>query len=89
MPALIDKIDDKVGQAYGGWPDRLYLVGKDGKIAYAGRRGPAGFAPEEWEKAIVAELQKLRTPAPTAPGMPKDKDKEKDKAEPAPGKQQR
>ena len=58
MPALIDRVDDKVGQAYSGWPDRLYLIGKDGKIAYAGDRGPFGFDPAAWEKAIVAEKKK-------------------------------
>jgi len=55
MPALIDRVDDKVGKAYSGWPDRLYLIGKDGKIAYAGKRGPFGFDPAGWEKAIIAE----------------------------------
>jgi len=59
IPAVVDKIDDKVNQAYGGWPDRLYLVGKDGKIAYAGGRGPGGFHPEELERAILAELEKI------------------------------
>jgi hypothetical protein len=55
MPALVDRIDDKVSRAYGGWPNRLYLVGKDGKVAFAGTRGPAGFEPDALEKAIVAE----------------------------------
>ncbi|MCA8974607.1 MAG: hypothetical protein KDC98_07785 [Planctomycetes bacterium] len=58
MPALIDRVDDKVGKAYGGWPDRLYLVGTDGKIAYAGGQGPFNFDPDGWEQAIVAELAK-------------------------------
>lgn len=55
MPALVDRIDDKVGLAYAGWPDRLYLIGKDGKIAYAGERGPRGFDPDAWAKAIETE----------------------------------
>jgi hypothetical protein len=55
MPALIDRIDDKVGLAYAAWPDRLYLVGKEGKIVYAGERGPRGFDPAGWAKAIEAE----------------------------------
>jgi type I thyroxine 5'-deiodinase len=60
MPAVVDGIDDKVNQAYGGWPDRLYLVGKDGTIAYAGGRGPFFFSPDELESAIRAELDKSR-----------------------------
>jgi len=59
MPALIDGVDDKVGKAYGGWPDRLYLIGKDGKIAFAGAQGPGGFDPAAWETAIVTEKARI------------------------------
>jgi hypothetical protein len=62
MEALVDRLDDAVNQAYGGWPDRLYLVGRDGKIAYAGGKGPAEFRPDELEKAIERELAVGKTP---------------------------
>lgn len=68
MPALIDRVDDKVNQAYQALPDRLYLVGKDGKIAYAGARGPRGFNPDELGDAIVKELEKLEPPPPSDQG---------------------
>ena len=58
---VLDRIDDKVGAAYAGHPDRLYLVGLDGKIAYAGARGPMGFSPSELEMAIIAELSVIDT----------------------------
>lgn len=58
ITAVVDRIDDAVNQAYSGWPDRLYLVGKDGKIAYAGGRGPFGFKPDELETAILGELDR-------------------------------
>ena len=54
--AVVDKIDDKVNKAYGALPDRLYLVGQNGRIAYAGERGPQGFSPDELEDAIKKEL---------------------------------
>lgn len=73
MPALIDRIDDKVGLAYAAWPDRLYLIGKDGKIAFAGERGPRGFDPEAWEKAIVAEMARAGD-AGSKQGKPKADD---------------
>ena len=38
IPAIVDRLDDQVNKDYGAQPDRLYLVGKDGKIAYAGTR---------------------------------------------------
>ena len=30
--AYVDEMDDKVMVAYAAWPERLYLVGKDGRI---------------------------------------------------------
>ena len=53
---LIDEIDNEVAREYGGWPDRLYLIGKDGRIAFQGAAGPFGFKPEQLEQAIQAEL---------------------------------
>ncbi len=54
MPALIDRIDDAVNQAYKGWPDRLYLVDREGKIAYAGGRGPFFFSTDALEERLQA-----------------------------------
>jgi hypothetical protein len=56
IPVLIDEIDNEVARQYGGWPDRLYLVGKDGRIAFQGDPGPFGFKPEQLDQAIQAEL---------------------------------
>ena len=58
MRAVLDRIDDKTGVAYSAWPDRLFLVGQDGKIAYAGGRGPFEYRPPELKAAIVDELKK-------------------------------
>ena len=60
MPTLIDGIDNTVGNAYAGWPDRLYLVGSDGKVAYKGGRGPRGFKPPELDAAIRKEIAKTQ-----------------------------
>jgi len=56
IPALLDNIDDKTSKDYASLPDRLYLVGKDGKIAYAGDKGPRGFKIDELEQAIEQEV---------------------------------
>ncbi len=56
IPTLIDNIDNKVGEMYEGWPDRMYLVSRDGTIAYKGARGPFGFRPPELEDAIRKEI---------------------------------
>jgi len=43
MPVLVDEMDDRVGHAYSGMPDRLYVIDRHGKVAYKGGRGPFGF----------------------------------------------
>lgn len=56
IPVLLDDVDDAVALAYGGWPDRLYLIGRDGRIAFQGEEGPSGFEPEQLARAIETEL---------------------------------
>ena len=56
IPVLIDEIDNEVARQYGGWPDRLYLIAKDGRISFQGGEGPFGFKPDELEEANQAEL---------------------------------
>lgn len=56
MPILVDHVDNAVARAYGALPDRLYLIAKDGLVAFQGAEGPWGFRPEELEAAIEKEL---------------------------------
>jgi len=56
MPAVVDDIDDTVAKAYAGLPERLYLIDREGRVAYKGGVGPMFFKPGEWEQAIVAYL---------------------------------
>ena len=56
LPVLVDDVGDEAARAYGGWPDRLYLIGADGTIAYQGGPGPFGFDVGELEAAIEREL---------------------------------
>jgi hypothetical protein len=59
MPLLVDAIDDRVGHTYSGMPDRLYVVGRDGRIVFKGGRGPFGFNPAEMEQALALHLLDL------------------------------
>ena len=52
----VDEMDDGVMTAYAAWPERLYLVGVDGRVLYAGGLGPWGFSPEELKGALDAAL---------------------------------
>lgn len=54
FPAVIDGIDNTVEQAYTGWPDRLYLIDRDGKVVFKSKPGPFGFHPDDLERALKA-----------------------------------
>jgi hypothetical protein len=56
MPMVVDGVDNAVASAYGGWPDRLYLIRPDGRIVFQGGEGPFGFKPEELERAVEREV---------------------------------
>lgn len=59
LPCLLDGIDNKVGKAYAAWPDRLYVVGIDGKISFKGGRGPFGFKPKQAAEALAKQVKKI------------------------------
>jgi peroxiredoxin len=65
MPLLVDEMDDRVGHAYSGMPARLYVIDRDGKIAYKSGRGPFGFKPDEMEQSLVMLLLDQQKPANT------------------------
>lgn len=56
FPALIDDINNHTEEAYTGWPDRLYLIDAEGRIAYKSRPGPFGFKPDELATALAQQL---------------------------------
>ena len=61
IPCLIDDMKNTAARAYKAWPDRLFIVGRYGRLAYTGESGPFGFLPHEMEKALKKELKrKLR-----------------------------
>jgi thiol-disulfide isomerase/thioredoxin len=57
FPMLVDTIDDTVGTRYSGMPGRLYVIDRQGKIAFKSGRGPYLFKPAELEQALVLLLQ--------------------------------
>jgi hypothetical protein len=64
LPILVDTIDDQVEKAYAGWPDRLYVIDPEGKIAYKSGPGPRGFLVTEARAALEKLLGLPPTPAP-------------------------
>ena len=48
-----------MASAYGALPDRLYLIGRGGDVAFQGEPGPWGFQPADLETAIESELGRI------------------------------
>ena len=57
MPALVDGIDNRIERAYTGWPDRLYVIGTDGRVRYKSAPGPFGFSTADLERSLQQMLQ--------------------------------
>ncbi len=55
MPAVLDNLDNATEAAYTGWPDRLYLIDRDGRIAFKSGTGPWGFVPAD----LAAKLKQI------------------------------
>ncbi len=57
IPCLVDDLQNTAQKAYAGWPDRLYVIDKDGTVAYRGEPGPRGFKPDDAEAALKSLLR--------------------------------
>ena len=44
---LVDDISNTANACFAAWPERLYVIGRDGRIKYKGGMGPFYFDPEE------------------------------------------
>lgn len=64
MTMLVDGMDDRVGHLYSGMPSRLYVIDKDGRVAYQSGRGPFGFKAGELEQALLLTLLAEADPEP-------------------------
>ncbi len=63
MPLFLDGMENHASRAFAAWPERLVLVDAEPRIAYPGRPGPWGFAPEEAEHQLAALLEGTAPPA--------------------------
>jgi thiol-disulfide isomerase/thioredoxin len=69
MPILVDTIGDTVGARYSGMPSRLYLIDRQGRVAFKSGRGPFGFKPAELEHSLLLLLHdEFPGPRQTDPG---------------------
>jgi len=52
IPSLLDGIENRVERAYTGWPDRLYIIGRDRRVHFKSAPGPFGFSTGELEESL-------------------------------------
>ena len=52
----MDGIGNEVNRAYAAAPARIYVIAKDGRIAYQSGPGPFGLDPDGVEAAVKHEL---------------------------------
>jgi tetratricopeptide (TPR) repeat protein len=52
FPALVDGMDDRAETAYQAWPSRVYLIGRNGRVAFNTRLGELDFHPADLEGAL-------------------------------------
>ena len=52
MFALVDDIENTTESAYTAWPDRLYVIDVDGRVAFKSAPGPYGFHPDDVERTL-------------------------------------
>jgi hypothetical protein len=64
LPILVDTLDDQAEKAFAAWPDRIYVVDPEGKIAYKGGPGPRGFNVGEAAAALERVLEGQPPDAP-------------------------
>lgn len=52
LPTVVDGMENAVARAYAAFPDRIYIVDGEGRVAYKGRLGPSGFDVGEARSAL-------------------------------------
>ena len=52
IPAALDEFGNSTESQYTAWPDRLYLIDANGRVAYKSKPGPFGFKPDELQAAL-------------------------------------
>jgi hypothetical protein len=57
IPAVLDEFGNSTEAGYAAWPDRLYLVDRQGKVAYKSKPGPFGFKSAQLQEALSEMLK--------------------------------
>jgi len=56
FPAVMDGFDNQAESAYPGWPERIYLVDQNNRVAYKSKPRPFRFKPDDFEEALKKKI---------------------------------
>ena len=68
LPFGIDDMNNAASDVYAAWPERIYIVDENGRLAYCGGMGPFHYKPEEarvWLEKRFGPVKQLEKPAST------------------------
>ena len=66
VPFGIDEMDNAANDAYAAWPERLYILDENGRVAYKGGNGPFKYDPKEVRAWLAARYGEVKHREPTA-----------------------
>ena len=55
-------MDDRAKNLYAAWPERLYILDENGKVAYKGGMGPFNCHPEEVRAWLEKRFPQTNSP---------------------------
>jgi hypothetical protein len=56
IPTFVDAMDNAVSRQFAAWPERIYIIGADGRVAFQGGPGPYEFRSNAAAQALEALL---------------------------------
>jgi type I thyroxine 5'-deiodinase len=62
VPFGVDGMNNAANDAYAAWPERLYILDENGKIAYRGGMGPFNYNPAEVRSWLAARYGEVKHP---------------------------
>ncbi|GAC1618369.1 MAG: hypothetical protein PVS2B2_11100 [Candidatus Acidiferrum sp.] len=67
LPFGIDDMNNTANDAYSAWPERIYIVGEDGRLTYRGGMGPFDYHPDEARSWLANRFGEVKhgPPPPT------------------------
>src|SRR5438094_794184 len=79
LPFGVDDMQNAANDAYAAWPERLYVIDENGKIAYRGGMGPFNYNPAEVRAWLASRYGEVKHPE--AKPAPNEEPKKKEEGE--------